>query len=252
MTTTGEADAPSEWVRVGQHLRQAREAAGISVRELARRVDVSPGHVSNVERGLASLSVRSLYSIVSELGVSMDSLFAPVGADVPTTGHAMAVADRTTIVPPGGSVFADRPLEGGGLESKGIVLRQDRRPSIPLPSGTRWERLSPQPEVGGEFIEVVYPPADHASAPDEFTMHSSREYGVITHGALTVQVGFDVAVLHEGDSIVFNSTTPHRFWNATASEVRAIWFIWDDYMTSDSHLGARESGADGDVRLPPR
>ena len=69
-----EQGVPTEWIGVGERLRGAREAAGISMRELARRVEVSPGHISNVERGLASLSVRSLYTIVSELQISMDSL----------------------------------------------------------------------------------------------------------------------------------------------------------------------------------
>ena len=45
---------------------------------------------------------------------------------------------------------------------------------------------------------------------------------------MTVQVGFDRTVLHEGDSIAFDSQLPHRFWNETPAEVRAVWFIWDD------------------------
>ena len=47
----------------------------MSVRELARRIDVSASHVSQVERGLASFSVRALYNVVSVLGITMDSLF---------------------------------------------------------------------------------------------------------------------------------------------------------------------------------
>ena len=60
-------DTQSEWTIVGERIRIARESSGISVRELARRIGVSPSHVSNVERGLASFSVRALYSVVSHL-----------------------------------------------------------------------------------------------------------------------------------------------------------------------------------------
>ena len=67
--------AENEWATVGERIRLARESAGISVRELARRIDVSASHVSQVERGLASFSVRALYSVVNILGISMDSLF---------------------------------------------------------------------------------------------------------------------------------------------------------------------------------
>ena len=44
-------DTQSEWTIVGERIRIARESSGISVRELARRIGVSPSHVSNVERG---------------------------------------------------------------------------------------------------------------------------------------------------------------------------------------------------------
>ncbi|WP_433528964.1 helix-turn-helix domain-containing protein [Micromonospora sp. CA-263727] len=218
----GESGASAEWVRVGDRIRVAREAAKLSVRELARRVDVSSSHVSQVERGLASFSVRALYNVVSVLGISMDSLFeeAPAGPDQPPAsapGRAPAAAV-------------------GPLDDGGIVLRRATRPTIALTGGTRWERLTPRPEVGAEFIEVVYPPNPQATPPPkDFIRHSSREYGIVVQGALTVQVGFDQTVLHTGDSIAFDSHIPHRFWNATADEVRAIWFIQDDPRGGESN-----------------
>lgn len=36
---------------MGEQMRQAREAAGLGVRELARRLDMVPGRISNLERG---------------------------------------------------------------------------------------------------------------------------------------------------------------------------------------------------------
>ena len=74
----------SEWATVGERIRLARESAGISVRELSRRIDVSASHVSQVERGLASFSVRALYSVVNILGISMDSLFEEATARITT------------------------------------------------------------------------------------------------------------------------------------------------------------------------
>lgn len=203
----------SEWVAIGDRIRTAREKTGISVRELARRVAVSPSHVSQVERGLTKFSVRTLYSVVNELGVSMDSLFddAPAVAPVqdPAAGASSAGHDDS-------------------LERDGIVLRAHRRPTIPLASGTRWERLTPRPESGAEFIEVVYPPLQEADlGAVSFAQHSSREYGIVVSGTLTVQVGFDRAELGPGDSIAFDSMIPHRFWNETADEVRCVWFIRD-------------------------
>lgn len=206
---TASQEAGTEWVGIGNRVRDARAAAGMSVRELARRIDVSASHVSQVERGIASFSVRALYNVVSVLGISMDSLFES-GA---TQG------ERT-------EMHRD---ELGALDEALVVLRAGSRPVIPLPGGTRWERLTPQPESGAEFIEVIYPPGhDQTLHPQDFIRHSSREYGLVLEGALTVQVGFDKTVLHTGDSIAFDSVTPHRFWNETPREVRAVWFIWDE------------------------
>jgi len=185
----------------------------MSVRELARRVEVSPSHVSQVERGLAKFSVRTLYSVVNELGVSMDSLF-----------------DDTAPVAPVRATSAGTTPTGveDSLERDGIVLRAHSRPTIPLASGTRWERLTPRPESGAEFIEVVYPPVQEADlGAVSFARHSSREYGIVISGRLTVQVGFEKSELGPGDSIAFDSMIPHRFWNETSDEVRCVWFIWD-------------------------
>lgn len=205
--------AESEWIAIGDRIRTARESARMSVRELARRVDVSPSHVSQVERGLAKFSVRTLYNVVNELGVSMDSLFddAPPVAPV--------------------SDLAAEPVSDvdDSLEREGIVLRARNRPTIPLASGTRWERLTARPESGAEFLEVVYPPVQEADlGAVSFARHSSREYGIVVQGTLTVQVGFERSVLGPGDSIVFDSTIPHRFWNETPHEVRCVWFIRED------------------------
>lgn len=212
----------AEWVAIGDRIRSARESARLSVRELARRVGVSASHVSQVERGLAQFSVRALYNVVSELGISMDSLFddAPpvtsVGAGRPSSTDAAGAVDAAAGAGP------------DSLVAEGVVLRAEERPTIPLAGGTRWERLTPRPESGAEFIEVIYPPAPETGARSvDYIQHSSREYGIVISGNLTVQVGFDTTVLRPGDSIAFDSVIPHRFWNDTAEEVRAVWFIAD-------------------------
>ena len=54
---------------VGPRLRAYREQRGLSLRELARRLGVSPSAISQIETGKSRPSVSTLYSIVSELGV---------------------------------------------------------------------------------------------------------------------------------------------------------------------------------------
>src|ERR671911_272011 len=73
---------------VGQRLREAREQEGLSLRELARRLELSASALSQIETGKSRPSVKTLYAIVSELGISLDELFEnPAGpTEMPIEG----------------------------------------------------------------------------------------------------------------------------------------------------------------------
>ena len=68
-------------VALGERLRQRRLERRISLRELARRLGISASLVSQIETGRLQPSVRTLYAIVSELGVSLDEVFASADDD---------------------------------------------------------------------------------------------------------------------------------------------------------------------------
>src|ERR1700728_4774967 len=80
---------------VGAQLRERRFAVGMSLRELARRIEVSPSLVSQIETGKIQPSVRTLIAIVSELGLSVDQIFERAGLGGGPLSPAAA--------PPGGS-----------------------------------------------------------------------------------------------------------------------------------------------------
>lgn len=199
----------SPWDLVGERVRAARTRAGMTVRELARRIGVSASHVSQVERGIGAFSVPALYAVAHELGVAMHELLDPPTAaepSAPASGHP--------------------PLSRSeNLEEAGIVQRASDHPSIKLSAGPRWSRLTAVGEDGAEFLEVVYAPGATGSA--DYIRHEGREYGVIISGMLNVEVDGRQSVIGPGDSIVFDSMLPHRFWNETSEEVRAVWFVRD-------------------------
>lgn len=194
----------TEWDFVGERVRTARTASGMTVRELARRIGVSPSHVSQVERGIGAFSVPALYAVARELDVSMHALLDPPGEETAATR-------------------ADEPAPD--LVGSGIVQRATEHPSIVLGSGPRWSRLTAGGEENAEFLEVVYAP--HTAMPSEHIRHEGREYGIVISGELSVEVEGATATLRAGDSIVFDSMRAHRFWNDSDGEVRAIWFVRD-------------------------
>jgi transcriptional regulator with XRE-family HTH domain len=180
-----------EPAHVGAQLRAGRERAGLSGRELARRIGVSASLLSQVERGLAQPSVGTLWAVVTELGLSLDSLFGT----------------------------EDRPAAARGP----VVQRAAGRPALELGGGVVWERLTAAPDPEADFAFVTYPPGADSGADDPPTSHQGREYGYVISGRLGIEVGSESLELGAGDSVVFGSETPHRFRALGDAPVTAVW-----------------------------
>jgi transcriptional regulator with XRE-family HTH domain len=205
---------------VGQRIRRERERQHIGLRELARRVNVSASLISQVELGKATPSVGTLYAIVTELGMSLDELFDP-----------SAKPPSATIVERAGSGAPGSQL-GGMLDDPAALaralsplVRGDERKAIQLDSGVRWERLTPVSEHDVDFLYVVYDVGGASCQEDALMRHLGKEYGHVLTGRLGVTVGFETYELGPGDSISFDSTMPHRLFNAGDEPVEGIWFV---------------------------
>ena len=55
--------------------------------------------------------------------------------------------------------------------------------------------------------------------------HGGKEYGYVTGGRLGVQIGFERYDLGPGDSISFDSSSPHRLWTIGDEPAEAIWVV---------------------------
>ena len=202
---------------LGARLREERERRGLTLRELARRLEVSPSLVSQIETGKTQPSVRTLYAIVSELGVSLDEVFTPSDDDTPEPADLDPAGHRR-----GTGSTARSPAPRTGL---GFVQRSDDRRVIDLGSGVHWERLTTWDDRDVDFLFARYE-AGGSSSPDGSLMrHNGREFGIVLTGTLGVKVGFEEYVLGPGDSIAFDSSVPHRLHNDSEEVVTAIWMV---------------------------
>jgi transcriptional regulator with XRE-family HTH domain len=208
----------SEHVRIGPRLRARREQQGMSLRELARRLGVSPSAISKIETEKYRPSVSTLWSIVSELGMSLDELFgaAPERRRFPRPTRGPAV-----------SRAGSRDAAVGRRVQR--VQHAASRKVVELDSGVTWERLTPTSDPEADFLFVRYDVGGSSSKSDSFIRHSGREYGLVLRGTLEVTVGFDTHVLAPGDSIAFESTTPHRLRNIGEEPVEGIWVVVGRY-----------------------
>src|SRR4026209_2431763 len=86
---------------IGDRLREARLKAGLSQRELARRLGLAASLISQLESGQSRPSVGTLYSIVTELGVSLDRVIR--GGEFPGAigVDAHSADDGSPVVHPG-------------------------------------------------------------------------------------------------------------------------------------------------------
>ena len=118
---------------------------------------------------------------------------------------------------------------------------------IDLERGVRWELLTPVPEPGAEFLEVHYPAGSESSANGQAIRHNGRDFCLVLEGSLRVQIGFEEYALNSGDSLAFDATIPHRFWNAGDVAVRAVWFVLDRWLPhgGGGTVWNRESGGRG-------
>lgn len=220
--TTGESVEKSNnsaLAGFGQQLRQARLAAGISAREMARRVSVSPSFISQVELGRTRPSVGTLYSIASELGVPLDDLMPMVAlfsSDEQAAAAPTVREQRGRTAPIPQHIVDDDPTSP--------VQRAYRRHELKMENAV-WGRLTTDHDPANDFLHVVYSPGGQSCPADTLIHHRGREYGFVISGSLNVQVGSAHYELHPGDSISFESMTPHRLHNSSGFDCVSIWLV---------------------------
>ncbi len=216
---------------IGEKLRAARQNAGISLRELARKTEMSASMLSQIETGKAYPSVRSIYDIAAALDLPVDYFFpgrsderlAPTDDDFNAEGALTASEMREATIDGSNEHLLSETIGPNSVIAQ--VVHASARPTIVLKGGVTWTRLTATAESDAEFLEISY--ACGATSGENLSHHTGREFGLILEGELVVQLGDQDYVLHEGDSIVFDSTIPHRLVNKGASLARAIWVVWN-------------------------
>jgi transcriptional regulator with XRE-family HTH domain len=193
---------------LGPRLRAIRVRRGLGLRELARRLDVSPSSISKIETGKNQPSVRTLYAFASELQVTIDEV--------------LDVEQATPV-----ETASETPArESGAGADGGLALqRAEGNKAIRLESGVQWKRLMHWSDEDLEFIETTYEPGDASSRDDNLVRHNGHEFVHLLSGELRVVVGIEDVVLRRGDSLAFPSSTPHRLSNDGDETARAIWVV---------------------------
>lgn len=232
--------APDAVVALGARLRMVRQRAGLSLRELARQLGVSPSFVSQLETGKSQPSVATLYALSQLLDVSIDQLFtadAQDGAGSPAGAADSAPGPASDPVGDRRPVAASAPISRSDLGSPAdawpadqvtsrlSVTRPGERLRLEMDSGVVWEQLATNTGTDLDFIEIVYPPHSASTNDNRMMQHTGSEFGYLIEGELEITVGFEVFTLRAGDALGFDSAVPHLLSNRTDVPARGIWFV---------------------------
>ena len=81
------------------------------------------------------------------------------------------------------------------------------------------------------------------SKPIEVTTHSGQEFDLVIKGTLKVQVGDNIEVLHEGDSIYYKSSTPHGMIAVDGEDCLFLAMVMaEDEKVADEHMSSVNVG----------
>ena len=174
--------------RLGETIRLMRQRAGLSIQEVAKRTGLSSGMISQVERALATPSVRTLRLLSIALGVPISYFFE----------------EHEPVSP-----------------ARYIVRKNDRRLLRLTASGVVKEALTPAEKGEIEFYELTLNPG--GSSGSDFVRHNGEKAGYVLAGKLRLWLDHEAHVLEPGDSFRFPSTVPHMFDNPTQQVARVIW-----------------------------
>lgn len=217
---------------LGEKLRTARLSRNLSLRELAAKAELSASLLSQIENGKTNPSVRSLHSIADALSLPVNYFFPSKNSEKKETElSSEAVVGRMTaseLRTAQAAALIDASklgFEEGDPPSKEPIVRANARPTIELEGGVTWARLTPDPEDKIEFLHIHYEVG--ASSGARMSRHNGREFTLVLEGELLLELAFESYLLKAGDSVIFDSTTPHRLTNAGQVPMRAISVIFN-------------------------
>ena len=219
---------PHQARAIGEKLRAVRQERKMSLRELADKAEISASMLSQIETGKVFPSVRSLYSIAAALDVSVDYFFPEQNNNPASNAENLAVNTASEMT---ASEMRDAKVrrateaiqEFPRQAQASPIVHANSRPTIELMGGVTWSRLTAHAEEEAEFLEINYAAGSMSGA--NMSHHEGREFGLILEGELVIELGFESYTLQEGDSIILDSTVPHRLINKGSKPMRAVWVV---------------------------
>jgi len=182
---------PESMGDIGLFLRTLREEAGLSMRELGRLCGVSTSFLSQMERGMCSISIPTLETICTALGLTLAEFFGRLGSQDPS-----------------------------GTRAPSVVLKDEQRAVTLSREAIRYRFLSV--DFPGRLFEIVI-----GEIPEGYVFpksaHAGEEAGYLLSGRLRLSLADGDHDLVPGDSYHIGPFTPHGYEALDGKDVSILW-----------------------------
>ncbi len=167
----------NELHEVARRIREMREIDGASVEEMAKKTEVTPEDYRKYEAGETDLPFTFIHKCALAFGIGITDLLE---------GESAHLSSYTVTRKGEG----EQTAREDGITIKNLAPRFRKKLAEPY-----WVKYEYQKEL--------------QNRPIHLTKHSGQEFDMVLSGRLKVQVGSNTEVLDAGDSILYNSSTPH-------------------------------------------
>ncbi|MBR4761312.1 MAG: helix-turn-helix transcriptional regulator, partial [Clostridia bacterium] len=158
-------------------IKEMREITGISVENMAKKTEVTVDEYVKFECGERDFPFTFIHKCSQVFGIGITDLLE---------GESAHLSSYTVTRKGMGQPTAKE----SGIEIQNLAPFFEKKIAEPY-----WVRYSYD--------------ASLQDKPIHLTKHSGQEFDLVLSGKLKVQIGEHIEVLNEGDSIYYNSSTPH-------------------------------------------
>ena len=162
---------------IAQRIRAMREISEYSTKEMAERIEIPESLYLQYERAEIDLPFTFIHKCAQVFDVELTDLLE--GNSARLSSYTVTRRDRGLVT----------------ASEDGITIQD-------MASKFRHKLATPY-WVTYEYSEQLQ------HEPIHTTTHAGQEFDLVIKGSMKVRVGDHVEVLHEGDSIFYNSSTPH-------------------------------------------
>ena len=205
---------------VAARIRELREISGFTVEEMAARTNQSVEEYIACEAGQRNLSIAFLYRCTLSFGVDMSDLLEGRSAklrayDLTRKGEGQRIEEAHHMV--------------------GWNLAADFRNRIALPL----------------YMEMKYRPGSEYEDIDLVT-HEGQECDIVIRGRMKIQIGGHTEILGPGDTIYYDSSTPHGMIAVDGEDCAFYAFVLSNSAAREGEAAAVVATPDTKRRAPDK